>query len=101
VGALRFKPEMNEQQNQLEFLASLKWPDRRQRLEEQARIARSLTPDERLLRVDALSRLCLALARSAGNLEAARRYREWREAQWRRRIREVIRHDERTRSGNA
>lgn len=86
---------MDGRMKQREILEKLRWPDRKQRLEEEARLARGMTPAERFDRADALSRLCWELAASAGNLEAAKRYREWREAQWRERIREVIRQYER------
>ena len=96
-----FEYLMGGDASQREILERLRWPDRRQRLEEQARLAQALTPTERLERVDALTRLCLELAGAAGNLEAARRYREWREAQWRQSIREVIRQYERRQLGHA
>ncbi len=86
---------MDANLNQCEILEKLRWPDRRQRLAEEARLAQDMTPTERFERVDALSRLCWELAAGAGNLEAAKRYREWKEVQWRERIREVIRQYER------
>jgi hypothetical protein len=82
---------MGGKASQREVLARIPWPDRRERLKEEAEAVRSLTPTERLHRIAALRRLCLELAASAGNLEAVQRYYDWREAQWRERIREVIR----------
>jgi len=90
---------MDEKVSQREILERLRWPDRKSRLAEQAQLAQSMTPTERLMRVDALSRLCRELAAAAGNLSAAWRYREWREAQWRESIREVIRRYETARVG--
>lgn len=87
---------MDDGVNQREVLAKLRWPDRRQRLAEQIKLAQAMTPSERLQRVGELTRLCLELAAAAGNLEAAKRYREWREARWRQSIREVIEQYERS-----
>lgn len=90
---------MSADPSQREILERLRWPSRRERVLEQARLVRTMTPAERLQRVAALTRLCMELAAAAGNVEAARRYREWRETQWRRSIREVIRLYERKRIG--
>ncbi len=77
--------------SQREILARLPWPDRQQHLREDAEAARALTPTERLQRAAALTDLCLELAAAGDNVGAAERYRHWREAQWRERIREVVR----------
>lgn len=82
---------MPEDVNQREILEKLRWPDRKETLAEQVRAALALTPTQRLDRVEELRRLCLAMATAAGNLEAAKRYREWREAEWRKSIQEAIR----------
>ena len=81
--------------SQREILEKLRWPDRKERLAEEARMAWAMTPAERFDRVDAISRLCWELAAAAGNLGAVERYRQWRHAQWRERIQEVIRQYER------
>ncbi len=86
--------------SQREILAGLRWPDPKQRLREEAQAAQSLTPGERLHRAAALHRVCLELAASAGNLEAAQRYYEWREMQWRQRILEAVRLYERRRAAH-
>lgn len=82
---------MHTQATQRDILERLPWPVRHQRLQDQVRAALALTPTQRLERVGELTRLCLELAAAAGNLDAARQYRERREAEWRGRIREVIR----------
>jgi hypothetical protein len=91
---------MTRDASQREILAGLRWPDPRRRLEEEAQAVQSLTPTERLHRVAALRRVCLELAASAGNLEAAQRYYDWRESQWRERIRQAVRLYERKRAAH-
>ncbi|MBI4581477.1 MAG: hypothetical protein HY718_17375 [Planctomycetes bacterium] len=90
---------MNADASQREILESLRWPDRGRRLREQARLAQAMTPAERLARVAGLTRLCLELAAAAGNLEATKRYRTWRETQWRQSMREAIELYERRQRG--
>ncbi len=92
---------MSDAASQREVLANIHWPSPAQRMKEEALAARGLTATERLRRVAALRRLCLELAAAGGNLDAVQRYHEWREAQWRERIHEVVRLYERRRGSRA